>query len=261
MSFGADVLWIGVSPALQRFHRPLMNNLSQSHSVRAWEYSQTADEPLCLETAVDLLHRYLARFAQPVHLVGHSISGLVGLLYARQYPQWVRSLTLLSVGANPAWDWQAHYYLQAQLLRCSRYVRLAQMVHNLFGHQPRSKMLALVRLLEQDLFTALSPHTLAHQLYLPPEEVPVPVCICGGEADIVIDPNLLQGWQPYLQTEDGQDRIWQCSNGGHFFHFEHPQATGEQIRDFWQTVEKPLSTLQPSLAPTLGEASGILGQY
>lgn len=245
-----DVLWLNVNPALQRFHRPLLQSLSQTRLVRSWDYRQTLDEPLSLDLAVDLLHDYLAPQTKPVHLVGHSTGGLVGLLYARRYPQWVQSLSLLSVGVSPTVDWQMHYYHQAQLLRCSRTILLAQMVYNLFGEQSRKTTQALIQILDQDLLTGISPHTLAGQLHLSPEEVPVPVCICGGEADIIIDPNLYTGWQAYLQPPGGQDRIWRCPNGGHFFHFDYPDLTAEQLCQFWQSTTWQSTLFQPTFGYT-----------
>lgn len=238
MAIGADLLWLSVSPALERFDRPLMQALSREYQIRAWQYSQSADEPLSLEVAVDLLHTYLADRAQPVHLIGHGTSGLLALLYARAYPQWVCSLTLLSVGVNPALDWQAHYYSQTSLFRCSRCMLLAQIVYTLFGRQSRSRTQALIHLLDQDLATSLSPHTLAGQWQVLPAEVPVPVCICGGEADPIIDPAQLQAWKAYLDLSGGLDRIWQCPAGGHFFHSDFPALTGQVISRFWQKVEQ-----------------------
>jgi len=52
---------------------------------------------------------------RPVHLVGHSTGG-ARLLYARRYPETVKSLTLLGVGTYSAVDWQAHYYVHRQVL-------------------------------------------------------------------------------------------------------------------------------------------------
>jgi|GEM_PF-2838428 len=72
--------------------------------------------PTSLDAALVLLHDYLKEGDRPLHLLGHSTGGLLGLLYAHRYPERVRSLTLLSVGVHPAIDWQAHYYIQRQML-------------------------------------------------------------------------------------------------------------------------------------------------
>jgi pimeloyl-ACP methyl ester carboxylesterase len=48
--------------------------------------------------AVKLLHDFLTGRDRPLHLISHSTSGLVGLMYARCYPHKVSSLGLLAVG-------------------------------------------------------------------------------------------------------------------------------------------------------------------
>jgi pimeloyl-ACP methyl ester carboxylesterase len=195
---------------------------------------QTADEPLSFEIALTLLHDYLKHHDRPIHLLGHSTSGLLGLLYARRYPERVRSLTLLSVGAQPAVDWQAHYYTQFELLPCSREILLTQTVYNLFGYQSRPITRELLQVLDRDLKSSLSPHTLYRRVSCFPGGVSVPLMVCGSQDDIVIDPNLLKGWQPWLKQGD---RLWQCSEGRYFFHYFQHQEVGENIIDFWHSQQ------------------------
>lgn len=230
----ADALWLNVSPALQKFDRPLLKYLSRHRSVARWDYVQTEDEPMSLETALVLLHDYLKHGDRPVHLVGHSTSGLLALLYARRHPERVRSLTLLSVGVYPAVDWQAHYYAQLQLLPCSRETLLTQTVYNLFGYQSRPAARELVQLLERDLKTALSPHTLYQRASFFPGGVPVPLMVGGSQDDAIVDTNLLQGWQSWFKSGD---RLCQCVAGRYFFHYFKPESVGETIVDFWNSQQ------------------------
>lgn len=230
MSSLPDVLWLNVSPALQQFDRPLLNQLSKRISIAHWEYSQTPDEPLSLEIALGLLHDYLQHYDRPIHLIGHGTSGLLGLLYARRHREKVRSLTLLSVGVHPTIDWQAHYYAQLEQFSCSREIILTRMVCNLFGRQSRPMVTKILRILEQDLSSSLSPHTLYQRVSFFPGGVPVPLLVCGGQDDTIINYNLLQGWQPWLKQGD---RIWQFPKGRYFFHYFHSQEVTEQITNFW----------------------------
>jgi pimeloyl-ACP methyl ester carboxylesterase len=232
MSKLPDALWLNVSPALEKLDRPLLKHLSQHISIAQWQYCQTQDEPMSLEIALVLLHDYLKHHDRPIHLLGHSTSGLLGLLYARRYPERVRSLTLLSVGVYPAVDWQAHYYTQFQILPCSREMLLMQTVCNLFGHQSCPVARDLLQVLEQDLKSSLSPHTLYRRVSFFPGGVSVPLMICSSQNDVVIDPNLLQGWQPWLKEGD---RLWQCPDGRYFFHYFHPTQVSEQIVAFWHS--------------------------
>lgn len=234
MSQLPNALWINVNPPLQGFDRPLLKALSQHTSIVQWEYTQTADEPNSLETALVLLHDYLKRHNQPIHLLGHSTGGLLGLLYARQHPEWVRSLTLLSVGVNPAIDWQAQYYTQRRLLPCDQQTILRQMVYGLLGCPPKDITETLVKLLEQDLYQSLSPHSLVRSLSLLPISVEVPLLVCGSVDDVIIDSNQLRGWQQHLHHSTS--RLWVCPGGRYFFHYFYPEQVSEQIAQFWNSI-------------------------
>ncbi|NJO79815.1 MAG: alpha/beta hydrolase [Cyanobacteria bacterium RM1_2_2] len=229
----SQVLWLNTSPSLQRFDQPLLRFLSQNITTSQWEYHQTQDEPCCFNTALTLLHDYLQNCDNPVHLAGHGTGGLLGLLYARQYPKSIQSLSLLSVGVHPAVDWQAHYYVHRQLLSCSRDAILTQMVTHLFGQQKQFAAVKLRRLLKQDLDHSLSPHTLFRRVSIPSGNVAVPLMVCGGEDDIVIDPNHLHGWRDHFKLHD---RLWVCPDGGYFFHCFEPEAVGRQLLEFWDSV-------------------------
>ena len=228
-----DVLWLNTSSSLRCFAQPLLCHLSQQVSIAQWEYSQSQDEGSSLDVAVLLLHDYLKSGNRPVHLIGHSTGGLLGLLYTRRYPETVKSLTLLAVGADAAVDWQAHYYVHRQHL--SRQETLAAMVYNLFGYRDEQTIKLLVSLLEQDLNCSLSPNSLFRRLSVPPGEVSVPLMICGSKDEIVVEPDVLQGWQPWLK--DG-DCLWSCLEGRHFFHFFQSLLVGEQILNFWKSLHQ-----------------------
>jgi pimeloyl-ACP methyl ester carboxylesterase len=241
MSPQPDVLWINASPSFQRFDRFLIRYLSHQISIAQWEYLQNPDEPSSLDIALVLLHDYLKSCQQPIHLIGHSTGGLLGLLYARQHPERVKSLTLLAVGVHPAIDWQAHYYAMYQLLPCSRRMILAKMVENLFGFQQKDSTHALIRLLEQDLNSSPSPHSLYRQVSIPSGGVSVPLMVCGSRDDLIVDPTALQGWKAWMKEGD---LIWECPGGHHFFHYYHPQLVGRQILQFWHQAGKSVTNRQ-----------------
>lgn len=233
MSHVPDVLYLSVSPALQCFNRPLLRELSKLSTISQWEYSQSPDEPCSFDKALVLLHDYLKQLEHSIHLIGHGLSGTLGLLYARRHPERVRSLTLLSVGAHPAVDWQAHYHAQRQLFKCSQTFLLTQIVNHLFGRQCTPMAKRLVAVLEDDLKTSLSPHSFCSQSHISPGGVPVPLMVGRGEHDSVIDPNALEQWQPWLKDTDVQ---WECSGGLHFFHYSHPVKVARQIQAFWHSL-------------------------
>lgn len=236
MSQLPEALYLSASPALQVFHRPLVTQLAKYRGIAQWEYTQTPDEPCSLDLALELLHTYLQDQPQPMHLVGHGISGLLGLLYTQRYPEQVRSLTLLAVGVHPAIDWQAHYYTQRQQLPCSRRRLLMQMVQTLFGNSSRTIATAAMKLLERDLDTCLSPHSLLKILSLEPIQVSPPLLVCGSVDDVVVDPLQLSHWQSYF-SPGSMSRLWICPGGRYFFHYFYPQETANEIRQFWQALE------------------------
>ena len=90
--------------------RSLLSYLNDSVPVEIWEHPQTEDEARYLDMAVEVLHDFLTWRDRPLHLINHSTSGLVGLMYARRYPHKVSSLGLLAVGWLYAINLQAHYY-------------------------------------------------------------------------------------------------------------------------------------------------------
>lgn len=228
----SDTVWVNVNPSFREFDQPLLNNLSQQRAIAEWQYFQTSDEPTYLEVPLMLLKKYLEQYTYPVNLLGHGIGGLISWLYTGRYPERIKSLTLLSVGPGSAVDWQAHYYVQSNLLNCSRKTLLTHAVYNLFGHQSSYLREKYRQVLERDLLTSTSPHSLCSRLHLFPERVTVPLLVCRGSDDFVIDLNLFQQWKPWLKDID---RLWQCPKGRYFFHYSYPDQVSQQIRAFWQS--------------------------
>lgn len=235
MSDLPDVLCLSASPHLKRFDQPLLQYLSGQVTIAQWKYCQSPDEPCSLDIALVLLHEYLQHSHRPIHLIGHGISGLLALLYAQRHPERVRSLTLLSVGAYPALDWQAEYYTQRNLLPCSRQIILTRMVETLFGYSSQSMTAALVKILGQDLDYSLSPHSLIRQVSLLPIQVSLPLLICGSVDDVVVNPQQLRSWQHYF-SQDAEARLWICPGGRYFFHYFYSQQVGDEILRFWQSL-------------------------
>lgn len=243
MSNQPESLWLTASPTLQCFDKPLLHQLSQNLRMGQWTYYQSQDEPCSLDTAVGLVHDYLQNCDRKIHLIGHSTGGLLGLLYAAQYPEKVKSLTLLGVGIHPGVNWHAHYYALRQLLPCPRQQVLTQMAHTLLGHQSQRTTQALATLLEQDLDTSLSPHSLYKRVSLPPTAVTVPLLVCGSQNDAIVDSQQILAWKSHLKKSD---RIWLASQGHHFFHYFYPQEVGRVILQFWKgSLTKPVLDASP----------------
>ncbi len=226
---------LNTSPSFQEFDRPLLGYLSWYVSIARWSYIQSPDEPSYLNNVLDLLHNYLSQSEEPVNLIGHGINGLVGLLYAHQHPDRVKSLVLLSVGSYPGVDWQSVYYAHLKMLPCSRRTILTHLAYSLFGQHDRVIINGLVEKLETNLRDSPSPHSLWQQCSVPMSKPKVPLLICGGEHDVVASPREIEGWRQWLGVND---QIWQCPNGRHFFQYSHPQKVTQQVISFWLSITK-----------------------
>jgi pimeloyl-ACP methyl ester carboxylesterase len=247
MNSVSNIVWVSASSGVKAFDRPLLQYLSKQRmgspilgTIAQWQYEQTPDEASSLDAAVELLHQYLETQTEPVHLVGHGVSGVVVLLYARRYPERVKTLSLLSVAAQPAITWHAHYYVQRKLLSCSREQVLAQTVRSLFGRDLPFHVQAFVALLDRDLETSPSLHSLYELVQLPKGGVSVPLLVCAAKDDSVIDRRSHAQWSRMLKLGD---RLWRCPSGRHFFHYFYPEQVGNELMQFWQSailVEQPL---------------------
>ncbi|MGK7910172.1 MAG: alpha/beta fold hydrolase [Synechococcus sp.] len=227
------VVWVSISPSLYTLDRPLLSQLHQTIPVVSWRYQQEPDEGNSFARALMSLDEYIRGLAHPVHLIGHSMSGVLGLLYARICPERIQSLSLLSVGESPTVDWQAEYYSRLQLLSCGQEFVLGQMVREMFGRQRRPIASVLKRLLQQDLERALSPHSLWKVDFLNPGGVTVPLFVAGGRDDTVVPANALRGWMRWFKQGD---RLWECPRGRHFFHRFYPHLLEDELLRFWQEL-------------------------
>jgi pimeloyl-ACP methyl ester carboxylesterase len=231
----SPVLWVNVSPTLKRFDQPVLQRLSQATPILYWEYTQYQDEASSIQGAVNLLHEYLTTLDQTVHLVGHGMAGVVALTYARQFPDRVRSLSLLAVGPQPGMTWHTHYYAQRQLLPCTQKQLLAQTAYALFGKSLPYSPMSIVRALEKDLERSPSPHSLFQIGVLPEGGVTMPLMVCGGQVDFVVTPPLMRRWTNFLKAGD---RFWQCPGGNHFFHHSSPDLVAGYLLSFWRQAQQ-----------------------
>ncbi|WP_051470142.1 alpha/beta fold hydrolase [Fischerella sp. PCC 9605] len=250
MSNQFDVLWLNASQSLKGFDLPLLQYLSKHLLIARWEYYQTKDEASSIDTAVTMLYDFLKSHDRPVNLAGHGMSGAIALMFARRYPQRVRSLALLAVGSQPANTWHAHYYQQRTLLPLSREQVLLNNVGMLFGNQPPHTTQKLMAALDRDLDESPTLHSLLRLVNFPKGGVVMPMFVCGSKTDPVVSPPELYDWRHLLKSED---TLWECAKGYHFFHYFYPQQVGDQLLSFWQRFtqdSEPKTNIKTSQANT-----------
>lgn len=234
MSIYGDIIWASGSTFLRCLHMPLLKELLRYTNVSVWEYIQYFDESACIDTAVELLHSHLKNQESTVNLIGHGIGGTIALIYARKYPQFIRSLTLLSVSTQPAKTWHVNYYEQRQINACSQKEALLKTLYNIFGdnfpchgNSPHH----LIGKFHKELENIPLTHSLFKMEQLPTGGVTIPLMICGSEIDNILSYSEINDWEKWLKPEDN---LWKYPQGGHFFHCFYPKILSMQILRFLQ---------------------------
>ncbi|MBF2063099.1 MAG: alpha/beta hydrolase [Calothrix sp. C42_A2020_038] len=231
MSSFSNVLWVSTCQSLKRFDLPLLYYFAQYVDVNVWEFQQNLDEASYLQAPVELLYDYLKFHDTPVHLIGHGINGVVGLMLAREYPQYVRSLTLIAVDFEPGNTWHAYYYRRRQLFDASFEEVLFYTVLSLFGSQLPYTLHQLANFLYTALEETPSTHSILNIMQLPPGGADVPLMICGSRNDVVVPEPKLREW---LTCYKQGDSFLEYSSGNHFFHYFYAQEIGREILNFWE---------------------------
>ena len=160
--------------------------------MQIWEYQQTEDEARSLDRAVELLHDFLTSRDRPLHLISHSISGLVGLMYGRPYPHQVSSLGLLAIGWPYAINLQAHYSTYLSAFFWSRKQVWNQMVGNMLGLQNQSINLRFISYFKDYFACSLCPQSLFRMSNSRDEGGEIPWLICSRKTEFVVSPIMMR---------------------------------------------------------------------
>jgi pimeloyl-ACP methyl ester carboxylesterase len=243
MTYDRQFLWIGTNPSFRCFHRRMLDILGQEFPLKYWEYSQTADEPACLDVALQLLHEYICTVDQPIHLIGHGQGGALALSYARCYPGQIGSLVLLSVAAQPSITWQAYYYHQLASCNIDRQQTLQRVASHISNVSCPRYVRHLADRLDRDLLespTSSSLWQIAPQLTQ--GSVAQPLFVCGAIDDPVLSGSIFGDWSHYFKPSD---RLWPQPTGGHFFHHQHAPAIASKVSNFWHSLNQVLPCLLP----------------
>lgn len=243
-----DILWLNASPRMKGLDRPVLRALAEQYCIAQWEYVATWDRGTSFEVAKRLLQDYFTHLPadiSPAHLVGHGLSGVLALEVACLFPEKIKSLVLLGVGAQIDQTWHASYYRQRQRLASDRQTLVRQMVYQLFERPLPYPVDCLKTLITQDLELSPNLHSSGQYLSLSERLVNVPMLVCGSSTDGIVTPEDLTTWKPHLKPID---RLWLCPEGKHFFHFYHPQEVASQLCDFWRSLSTDTCSVSRSEA-------------
>ena len=229
------VLWIDLQPTLHCLNKRVAQLLSRSFAVQRWSFQHDLDESCSVATVHDLLQETLLGSAEPMHLVGHGISGTIACLFAEKYPYLVKSLTLLSVDTLSSNHWSSHYLDMRSQLPSSRQAILSHLSSLLFSNNNSRAIEVFPCLLAKCLDTEFIQGSIVNQHYISNLNVPkeVPTFVLNGECDFVIDANSRDRWSKTLKSGD---RFVCMKKGRHFFQFDQSQHVAQLITAFLQMV-------------------------
>jgi pimeloyl-ACP methyl ester carboxylesterase len=183
--------------------------------------------------AVKRLHDFFTWRDRPLHLISHSTSGLVGLMYARRYPHKVSSLGLLAVGWLYAINLQAHYYTHFSAFPWSRKQVVNQMVGDMLGLKNKSINPRFISYFKDYLACSPCPHSLFRMSNSRDEGGEVPLLICSRKTEFVVSPIVMRRWSKFLKKGS---RLGECQDSRHFFQHFYPEQVGEKILNFWLSL-------------------------
>jgi len=164
--------------------------------------------------AVELLHNFLTWCDRPIHLISHSTSGLVGLMYARRYPYKVSSLGLLAVGWLYTINLQTHYYTHLSAFPWSSKQVLNQMVGDMLGLKSQSINQKFISYFKDDLACSPCRKSLFRISNSRDEGGEAPLLICSRKTDFVVSPIVMRRWSKFLKKGSP---LWECQDGRHLF--------------------------------------------
>ena len=230
----STILWIDLQPTLHCLNKRVAQLLSRSFLVQRWSFQHDLDESCTVDTVHKLLKTSLEEVSEPVHLIGHGISGTVACLFAEKYPRLVKSITMLSVDTLSANHWSSHYLKMRSQQSCSRTAILTYLSSLLF---PRSNQRAneiFPYLLAKCLDTEFLQGSIFNQAKIDNLRAPdMPTLVLNGDSDILLDSNCHERW---FKTLKSGDRYLRMQKGRHFFQFNQAQQVAHSISSFIQMV-------------------------
>ena len=237
----SKIIWVDLQPSLYCLFKRTAQALSQQYGVKRWSFEHDPDESCDVDIIHALLKQTVENSSEPVHLVGHGISGSVAYLYAKKYPKNVSSVSLLSVDAQSSNQWTSHYQAMRSQLPCSRFHILSHLSRLLIDTHADHVQIIIARLLAKCLDNdfvngSIVGHTQIENL----DQIKIPILVINGSKDFVIDQCSYKRWQQHLKPGDCYQRI---NSGRHFFPFTEWNQTAKMIESFIDMVPNKTSDI------------------
>jgi pimeloyl-ACP methyl ester carboxylesterase len=239
---GSSSWWRRNLPVLAREHEVAAIDLIGFGRNR--RFFQGGPLPPRFDEVASLIARWIeSSFDQPVHLVGHSMGGLIAIHVAALRPECLRSLVLVDATGIPfTLDPRDHLrhlpHPPRGLFSFSRVL-----AWDFLRAGPTSVGVAAARLLREDAREAMS-------------RITVPTLLVWGDRDVLV---------PERYGREMQEAISEASlvvlpNAGHVSMWDNADAFNQELLDFFTEVEKTERETE-SGPPRRGFSWGIAGCY
>ena len=228
------ILWIDLQPSLYCLFKRTAQTLGQNFKVKRWAFEHDLDESCDVEVVHRLLRQTIENCSNPVHLVGHGISGTIAYLYAQKYPKNISTVSVLSVDTHATNQWTSHYQSMRSQLPCSRFHVLSHLSRLLVDRQTEQVGHIMTRLLAKCLDNDFVYGSIVKSQTIPNLiKAEVPILVINGERDFVVDERSHDRWRNNLKPGDCYQKV---ANGRHFFPFTEWSQTAKMIESFVKMV-------------------------
>ena len=245
----SKIVWVDLQPSLYCLFKRTAQALSQQYGVKRWSFEHDLDESCDVDIIHALLKQTVENSSEPVHLVGHGISGSVAYLYAKKYPKNISSVSLLSVDVQSSNQWTSHYQSMRSQLPCSRFHILSHLSRLLIDTHADHVQIIIARLLAKCLDNDFVSGSIVGQTQIENlDQIKVPVLVINGSKDFVIDQCSYERWQQYLKPGDCYQRM---NSGRHFFPFSEWSQTAKMIESFVRMVPEQHQNQVPNSCKNL----------
>ena len=230
----SQILWIDLQPSLYCLFKRTAQTLGQNFEVKRWSFEHDLDESCDVEVVHSLMRQTIENSSNPVHLVGHGVSGTIAYLYAQKYPNHISSVSVLSVDTCSTNQWTSHYQSMRSQLPCSRFHILAHLSRLLVDSQSEQVGQVMIKLLAKCLDNDFVYGSIVKsQSITNIKKAEVPVLVINGEKDFVVDEQSHDRWKNNLKSGDCYQKI---ADGRHFFPFTQWRQTAKMIESFVRMV-------------------------
>ena len=222
---------------------PQLRAFARDYRVLAWDMPGYGDSALLSQTTISTLADALAqwldeRAAQNIHLLGHSIGGMIAQAFVSRYPKRLKTLILYATSAafgRTDGDWQAQF-LHARLSPLQHGKAMAELASELIppllaaNSAPSviQRAIGSMAVVPADTYRAMLQAIVGFDLRHDLARIPVKTLVLAGEHDINAPAPMMAKMASKIPNA-----VYDCLSGaGHLGHLEQPHAFNTAVTAF-----------------------------